>query len=162
MPCDLGRRLLYGMAAGAAGTTVLNVVTYLDMAVRGRPASTTPEETVRRLEETAGFSLDHQGPESDPADNRRAGLGALLGIASGVAVGAAYGLLRPCLSGVPLTLMGLTAGAGANTGTVAPMTALGVTDPRDWPGTSWAMDILPHLAYGLATAAIFDRMYGIE
>ena len=38
--------MLRGAAAGAAGTTALNVVTYLDMAVRGRPASSTPERTV--------------------------------------------------------------------------------------------------------------------
>ncbi len=33
------RRLLLGAAAGAAGTTALDAVTYLDMALRGRPAS---------------------------------------------------------------------------------------------------------------------------
>lgn len=156
---ELGRELLCGMAAGAAGTTVLNGVTYLDMAARGRPASTTPEETVRRIEETAEFSLDRQGSESEQAGNRRAGLGALLGIAAGVGTGAVYGLLRPRLPRVPLALMGLAAGAGANAGTVVPMTALGVTDPRAWPGSSWAMDIVPHLAYGLATAAVFDSIY---
>ena len=32
------RGLLRGAAAGAAGTTALNTVTYLDMVVRGRPA----------------------------------------------------------------------------------------------------------------------------
>lgn len=41
------RRFLHGLAAGAAGTTALNAVTYLDMALRGRPASTTPEEIGR-------------------------------------------------------------------------------------------------------------------
>ena len=38
---------LLGAAAGAAGTTALNFLTYVDMAVRGRPASSTPEKTVR-------------------------------------------------------------------------------------------------------------------
>ena len=38
--------ILRGAAAGAAGTTALNVVTYLDMAIRGRPASDTPERSV--------------------------------------------------------------------------------------------------------------------
>jgi hypothetical protein len=37
---------LLGAAAGAAGTTALNTVTYLDMAVRGRPTSSTPEDIV--------------------------------------------------------------------------------------------------------------------
>ncbi len=48
---DLTRLALLGAAAGAAGTTALNVVTYLDMAVRGRPASSTPEMTVEKLSE---------------------------------------------------------------------------------------------------------------
>ena len=34
--------LLSGAAAGAAGTTALNVITYLDIALRGRPTSSTP------------------------------------------------------------------------------------------------------------------------
>ncbi|MCP9968874.1 hypothetical protein LUX57_29935 [Actinomadura madurae] len=46
-------RLTRGLAAGAAGTTALNLVTYLDMAVRGRPASSTPEQSVERLADVA-------------------------------------------------------------------------------------------------------------
>jgi len=46
---DLTRLALLGAAAGAAGTTALNAVTYLDMAVRGRPSSSTPEDTVEKL-----------------------------------------------------------------------------------------------------------------
>lgn len=152
------RELLHGIAAGAAGTTVLNGVTYLDMAVRGRPASTTPEQTVRQAEQLAGVSLAPQESDSDVAGNRRSGWGALLGIAAGVGMGAAYGLMRPRLRRVPLMLMGLAAGVGANAGTVAPMTALGVTDPRKWPASSWVMDIVPHVAYGLATAVTFDSL----
>jgi hypothetical protein len=41
--CRLWAGLLSGAAAGAAGTTALNVITYLDIALRGRPTSTTPE-----------------------------------------------------------------------------------------------------------------------
>ncbi len=44
---------LRGAAAGAAGTTALNAVTYLDMTVRGRGASSTPERTVEKLAEKA-------------------------------------------------------------------------------------------------------------
>jgi hypothetical protein len=44
----LVRSALLGSAAGAAGTTTPNAVTYLDTAVRGRPASSTPEDTVER------------------------------------------------------------------------------------------------------------------
>ncbi len=39
------RNLLAGVAAGAAGTTALNAVTYLDMATRARPAGSTPDDT---------------------------------------------------------------------------------------------------------------------
>ncbi len=34
---------------GAAGTSALNVVAHPDMAVQGRPASSTPEDTVKRM-----------------------------------------------------------------------------------------------------------------
>jgi hypothetical protein len=154
------RAAVYGMAAGAAGTTALNVVTYLDMTLRGRPASTTPQEVVRRVEEAADVSLDRIGSGGEPADNRRDALGALLGIVTGVGVGAAYGLLRPWLPRPPWLFAGLAVGAGANVGTVAPMAALGVSDPRDWTGSSWAADIVPHLADGVATVAVFEAIYG--
>jgi hypothetical protein len=38
--------VLHGAAAGAAGTTALNAVTYLDMLIRARPESTTPGQVV--------------------------------------------------------------------------------------------------------------------
>jgi hypothetical protein len=37
------------------------------------------------------------------------------------------------------------------------MVALGVTDPRTWPASSWLSDLLPHLAYGVVTAAVWER-----
>jgi hypothetical protein len=147
-----------GLAAGAAGTTALNAVTYLDMAVRARPSSSTPEQTVRRIEQLTGSELSRQGPDSDTAANRRSGLGALIGIASGLAVGAAYGLLRSRLPRrVPLSLLGTVAGLAANLGTTGPMAVLGVSDPRSWSASSWVSDLVPHLAYGAATAAVFEQ-----
>jgi hypothetical protein len=146
------RNLLTGVAAGAAGTTALNAVTYLDMAARARPASTTPYETVRRAQELTGRSLG----DGEDAEHRRSALGALLGIAAGLATGAAYGLVRPRLRHVPLGVLGVGAGVAANVGTTGPMAALGVTDPRTWPAESWLSDLVPHLAYGLATAAAFE------
>lgn len=38
------------------------------------------------------------------------------------------------------------------------MRVLGVTDPRTWPASPWVADIVPHLAYGAATAAVLDRL----
>jgi hypothetical protein len=34
------------------------------------------------------------------------------------------------------------------------MAALGVTDPRKWSLEEWLADLLPHLGYGAATAAV--------
>ncbi|MGH3567205.1 MAG: hypothetical protein ACRDRH_14470 [Pseudonocardia sp.] len=152
------RELLTGIAAGAAGTTALNAVTYLDMVTRARPVSSTPEDTVRRTEELAHLSLSAEGPDSEPAQNRRSGLGALLGIMAGLGTGALYGVLRPKLNGVPLAVLGTAAGLAANVGTTGPMAVLGITDPREWPVSSWLSDLLPHLAYGFATVLVFDQM----
>lgn len=146
-------RLLAGLAAGAAGTTALNLVTHLDMVVRGRPASSTPEETVQRTEELAGVRL---ATDESVEQNRRSGLGALLGTAAGLGTGVVYGLARPALGRLPLVLRGAVAGALANAGSTVPMTALGVTDPRRWSAGSWASDLVPHLAYGLVTAAVWE------
>jgi hypothetical protein len=36
------------------------------------------------------------------------------------------------------------------------MVVLGITDPRDWPASSWVSDLVPHLAYGFVTAAVWE------
>ena len=38
------------------------------------------------------------------------------------------------------------------------MAALGITDVRTWPANPWVSDLVPHLAYGIATGAVFDLM----
>ena len=63
--------------------------------VRARPASSTPEKTVERTEELTGVTLSSDGPDSDAEQNRRSGLGALLGIATGLATSAVYERLTP-------------------------------------------------------------------
>ncbi|TMR01197.1 hypothetical protein ETD83_14840 [Actinomadura soli] len=151
-------RILTGMAAGAAGTTALNVVGYLDMAVRARPASDTPAETVRRSERLLGITRSGEDRDDDDVEHRRSAIGALLGVGSGLGVGALYGLAAPKLDGAPLIARGIIAGLTANIGTTAPMVALGVTDPRTWPISSWLSDLAPHLAYGIVTAATWDLM----
>nr|MDQ3307779.1 hypothetical protein [Actinomycetota bacterium] len=57
------KRLLLGAAAGAAGTTALNAVTYADMVWRARPASSTPEDTVERLSDAVGVEVPGDGDD---------------------------------------------------------------------------------------------------
>lgn len=149
------RGALLGAAAGAAGTTALNATTYLDMAVRGRPTSSTPEDTVEAL--SAKVHLPVPG-EGEPRDNRLAGLGPLTGLVAGVGTGALLGLARAAGWRPGLLAGGVAATLGALLGSNGPMTALGVTDPRTWPASSWVADVVPHLAYGVVTAVVLDNL----
>ncbi|MDQ6782051.1 MAG: hypothetical protein M3063_01115 [Actinomycetota bacterium] len=152
---NLARGILAGAAAGAAGTTALNAVTYLDMAVRGRPTSSTPEDTVEKLSDKARIAIpgDH-----DTHDNRVAGLGPLTGLVAGVGIGVALGACRSAGWRPGPIVAGLAATAGALVGTNGPMTALGVADPRTWSINAWITDIVPHLGYGAVTAAALKRL----
>ncbi|WP_427015477.1 hypothetical protein ACQCSX_11620 [Pseudarthrobacter sp. P1] len=49
--------LASGAVAGAAGTTALDTVTYLDMVWRARPASSTPEATVENPADVTGVAI---------------------------------------------------------------------------------------------------------
>lgn len=151
MRTTLSRGALRGAAAGAAGTTVLNAVTYLDMVLRGRGTSSTPEDTVEKLSNKIHVPVPGEG---DERDNRVSGLGALTGIVSGVGIGGLLGVIRAA-GWRPGILAGSTAATlGALLGTNGPMTALGITDPRTWPPSSWVSDVVPHLAYGVVTACV--------
>lgn len=145
------RGLLSGLAAGAAGTTALNAVTYLDMTVRGRPTSSTPEDTADRLAGRIGIDIPG---DKDTRNNRLAGLGPLTGLLAGLGVGAALGLARSLGFRPNVLLAGVIAGGSAMAGTDAPMAVLGVTDPRTWAAKDWLSDAIPHLAYGLVAAAV--------
>jgi len=136
--------VMAGVLAGAAGTTALNAVTYIDMAWRARPASTTPQTTVEKLAEATGVAI--------PA------LGALTGMLTGVGVGAAYGLANACGLQPTFAVGATLATAAAIAASNGPMTLLGITDPRTWSATDWASDVVPHLAYGLVTAAAYAAL----
>lgn len=51
--------------------------------------------------------------EDDTTANRRGGVGALLGYATGLSVGLGYGVVRPLIGWVPLPLRALAVGAVA-------------------------------------------------
>ncbi len=145
--------LLRGAAAGAAGTTALNAVAYLDMVVRGRAASSTPELTVEKLAEKAHVSIPG---DEQTRQNRLQGLGPITGLVAGVGVGGLVGLVRALgYRSQPVVGTALIT-AGVLAATNGPMTVLGVTDPRTWSATDWVSDIVPHLAYSAAVKATMD------
>jgi hypothetical protein len=142
-----------GAAAGAAGAAALNAVTYLDMAARGRPASSAPEQTVERMAEAADAEIPG---DEERRRNRRSGLGALTGLVTGVGVGAAYGLARAMGWRPRAEVAGAVLAGAAMSVTDGSMTLLGVTDPRRWRPSDWLSDLAPHLAYGVVTAVVAD------
>ncbi len=147
--------ILKGAAAGAAGTTALNATTYLDMTVRARPTSSTPEDTVEKLAEISHLEIPGEGEDRE---NRLAGLGPLSGIVTGVGVGALLGLIRGLGWRPPVAVGAVAATLVVLVGANGPMAALGISDPRTWSGPQWAADFIPHLAYGLVTAATLDGL----
>lgn len=148
--------LLVGAVAGAAGTTTLNVITYLDMAIRGRPASSTPERTVAAMAKVARLTVPGSG---DVLAARLSGLGALTGYTAGIGIGLILGLAYG-LGWRPGLAVGILASAVfALIGTNGPMTVLGVTDPRTWGLVGWISDLVPHIGYGVVTALVLH--YGV-
>ncbi|HEY8482524.1 MAG TPA: hypothetical protein VIL71_22090 [Spirillospora sp.] len=145
--------LTKAVIAGAAGTTALNVTTYLDMVLRARGASSTPEDTVQKLADEVHIDLG----EDERAQNRKQGLGALLGYGTGIGAALCYAALTR-RSGASWPVGVLALGSLALLGSNVPMTALGVTDPREWSVAGWISDIVPHLVYGAATYAAYEQI----
>ncbi|MDQ0815127.1 hypothetical protein QFZ63_006841 [Streptomyces sp. B3I7] len=143
--------LARGCAAGAAGTTALNAVTYADMALRGRPTSSAPQDVVDRITTDTGHPVPGTG---DLRENRLSGLGALSGIAVGVVAGAAVALVHRAGARVPVRLGGPVTGALVMAATDLPIARTGVSDPRTWSATDWLSDVVPHVVYGLVTYGI--------
>ncbi len=142
------KEIIKGAAAGMAGVTALNAVGYADMALRGRPASSTPDRVVAELAKLSGRGIPG---DEDERRNRLHGLGALAGIATGVLVGAAAGGLAPAVRKLGPVLGPALVGGAAMAASDAGMAGLGVTHPRSWDAAAWLSDTLPHLAYGLVT-----------
>jgi hypothetical protein len=144
-----------GLIAGAAGTTALNAVTYLDMAVRGRPASTMPAETVDALAGVAGTEVPGRGRTRD---SRRTALGELAGIVNGLGIGVLASATRTAGLRLSPPVGALVTGAAAMAATDVPAAALSVTDPRRWSARDWAGDAASHLAYGAAAQAVLSAV----
>jgi hypothetical protein len=145
--------VLRGAVAGAAGTSALNAVTYLDMVVRGRASSSTPERTVEALAEKAHVPIPG---DEQTRSNRVEGLGPLTGLAAGIGVGVLTGLVRATgFRSRPLVGTGLIS-AGVLVAANGPMTALGITDPRTWSTTDWVSDVVPHVVYAAVVKATMD------
>jgi hypothetical protein len=144
-----------GLVAGAAGTAALNVATYLDMAARGRGSSEMPALAARKLADGAGLHLSAGGKDG----NRAEGMGALLGYATGLGVGAAYGVARRWIP-LPAPVAAVLLAAGAMAASDGPLIGLGLTDPRTWDPISWLSDAVPHVAYGVAAAAAYELVAG--
>ncbi|MFR9802276.1 hypothetical protein ACL02T_08215 [Pseudonocardia sp. RS010] len=149
------RGLLNGVAAGAAGTTALNAASGADAALRARPASRAPEQLVAAVTERAGFRVPGGRGERR---NRLAALGPLAGTATGVAVGALAGGLRAGGMRLPGVVGGPLLGAAAMLATDGPLALTRVSDPQTWSTTDRTADVLPHLAYGVATHAALVRL----
>jgi hypothetical protein len=146
-----------GLAAGAVGTTALNAVTYLDLVIRARPASEMPGKAADLLADRAGRPIPGNGAERA---NRREGLGALLGIATGLGIGVGVGLLGPVLVRVPRPLAGTLVGAAAMAASDVPMVSMGLTDPKSWSRADWVSDAIPHVVYGMSAMAALRAMHG--
>jgi hypothetical protein len=154
------RSVLMGGAAGALGMLALHVVGYLDMAIRGRPATDVPAKVIDRVADGIGVDRSAGTPDGRPpqpvARARTTALGELAGIFNGVLLGALYGPLRRVTRGIPVPVAGVAVGAAAMAAYEVPAIAIGATDPARWGVEGWLADVLPHLAYGLVTVAAYD------
>lgn len=125
------------------------------MAVRARPASSTPQDTVEKFAERAHVPVAGEG---DARGNRLIGLGSLAGLVAGVGTGVLLGAVRCAVwrpgtvaGGVVATVAALVAGNGS-------MVLLGITDPRTWARADWVSDVVPYLAYGAVMAAVLEAL----
>lgn len=153
---------LLGIIAGAAGSSALNIATYLDMAVRGRAASTVPGDLAEYMLGAVGIELstpDDEQPE-EAKENRKSAAGALFGYVSGLGIGALYGAVAPHIRDMPLPVRGVVAGLGAMAASDVPAIATGVTDPAEWGAAGWASDAAFHVLYGIVTVWAHDLLLG--
>ena len=149
---SLARTVGLGALAGAVGTFAIDVSTYLDMALRGRPTSEVPEKTVEHYAQQLGVEFG----DGDRGKNRLSGVASLAGYATGVTGGVVYALAHRLVGRVPEPLRGIGLGVGVMAVTDTSSTVAGATNPRTWGTSGWLSDLIPHAIYGLVTASTFD------
>jgi uncharacterized membrane protein len=120
------------------------------MALRGRPASSTPDQVAEQLARRAGLIIPGA---AQTRQNRLEGLGALAGMATGIAVGAVAGQLPGAVSRLGPLAGPAVIGGAAMLATDLTVAALGVSDPRTWDAAAWLSDVVPHLAFGAVSYA---------
>ncbi|MGP3988365.1 hypothetical protein [Streptomyces sp. 3N207] len=94
--------------------------------------------------------------------NRASATGALLGIVTGVGVGALYGASRALPWRPALPPAALVTGVKAMAGSDVPMALLKVSDPRTWRPADRVSDLVPQPAYGAVKAVAYDKAVGYE
>lgn len=150
------RTLVGGAIAGAAGESALNVVTYVDMLLRARPASSLPAKVAGRMADAAGIEFSQPGERPDKAETRREASGALLGYGMAVGTAVAYAVLRRAGLRLPVPIAGLAMGGAAMAVSDTTATAMNLTEPGTWGVSGWLADIVPHAAYGIVAAATLE------
>jgi hypothetical protein len=126
----------------------MEIVSYLDMLVRGRAASDQPQQLGDRISERMEV-----GQADTPADrSRRQALGNLVGYVDGLLLPTALALVgaRSWSFGAHTAALAI----GAMIGSSALPVALGITDPRRWTLDDWLTDLWPHIGYGVGAALV--------
>lgn len=147
------RRLVAGLAAGATGTIALEVTSYLDILVRGRPPSDQPQRVGKALARALGMKFG----KGRAANARTDALGSAVGYIDGLTLPVAYALSAPARDrpvGRAAVLLSLAAMVGSNWMPVA----LGLSDPRSWSIDDWLTDLVPHVVYGLVAATTYELL----
>lgn len=151
-PFSAGRPLLVSVLAGSAGIIVMDASSYVDMLIRGRPASQVPSALASRITDALGVGLGQQ------ADNRASALGGLLGNLTGLSIAVGYGIVRHFRAPRRTLSAGLAVGAAAMVASDVPIVAAGVSRLDQWGVTGWVADIVPHAVYGITTVAVYEAL----
>lgn len=144
-----------GAAAGAVGTAVMTVLQL------GGRSSLVPQSVQRKFPPKLGveWAEAQAGPGAQLGNGEKAAAIAGVHLAYGMGSGAAYGLLRERLDGVPAPLAGAVFGVGLwAAGFEGWMPAVGMKAPEHrLPPRKWVLPVVTHVVYGLTTAWAYER-----